>query len=228
MRHKDAGECPADGLILDMDGVIANSEPLHAQAWVDALREFGIQTTIRWFDRWIGISDTKASQELVEHFDLPISPSQLMERRQQVFHEIIESDLVPIEGLDALLDRLALPTAVATSSYRDDVLRMLRKLDLLKRLPILVTREDVVNPKPNPEVYLEAADRLGVPADRCVAVEDSPAGVKAARGAGCYVLAVCTTHRETQLAGADRVFGGTVEALCWLAELTYRPTSSSR
>jgi HAD superfamily hydrolase (TIGR01509 family) len=211
-----------------MDGVIADSEPLHARAWVEALLEHGVPTTVRWFDRWIGISDTEAADELVKIFGLGVAPSTLLRRRQALFQRIIETDLAPLDGLESALDRLEAPMAVATSSYRDDVVRMLRKIGLLGRLPVLVTREDVARPKPAPEVYLTAAARLGVAPARCVAIEDSPAGIASGREAGCLVLGVSTTHEERALEDAFRVFPRTVDALQWLLSTGTLPAAGAR
>ena len=83
-------------------------------------------------------------------------------------------------------------TGLATMSYRPEVLHVLRALDLEETPDIVLTREDVQRPKPDPEIYLLAAEKLGVPTEECMALEDSPNGVRAAVDAGMLVIAVAT------------------------------------
>ena len=83
-------------------------------------------------------------------------------------------------------------TGLATMSYRQEALHVLRALDLEETLDLVLTREDVQRPKPDPEIYLLAAEKLGVPPEECMALEDSPNGVKSAVDAGMNVIAVAT------------------------------------
>lgn len=110
------------------------------------------------------------------------------------------------------------PITLCTSSRRIDAALSLRAAGLDDLFPDYVTLDDVVATKPDPAPYREAAARLGLPAAACFIIEDSPAGVASAIGAGCHVAAVTTTHPAPALTAAHRVFPATLDALDWLEE----------
>ena len=108
-----------EAIIFDMDGVLADTEPLHCRAWVVILREFGIELDERWFDRFIGIPNIDGAYEIVEQFELDIGPRELVDRRQHIYETLVEQELEPFPGLrDTLTDLSGIPMAVATSSSR--------------------------------------------------------------------------------------------------------------
>ncbi len=204
------------GLIFDMDGVLADSEPLHARAWVRTLERYGVRVDERYFDRWIGIPNGDTALDLVERFRIPVPAERLSAERQAAYLRLAESELRPFPGLAETLAGLRLPKAVATSSTRADAALMLSRLGLSPHFRVVVTVEDVVLTKPDPEIYVKAAAGLGLSPGECAAIEDSPAGVASARAAGCYVVAVTTTHAAPRLAAADDVCAGTVAAIAAL------------
>jgi HAD superfamily hydrolase (TIGR01509 family) len=121
----------------------------------------------------------------------------------------IDTAVHPTPGLFVLLDRLAtreLPAAVATSSRRAYAERLFRSHGLMGRFNFVLTSEDVTRGKPDPEIYRSAVDRFGVPARSVLVLEDSPAGVEAARGAGTYVVGVPHAHSPAEgLSPADLI-----------------------
>jgi beta-phosphoglucomutase len=205
------------GVIFDMDGVLADSEPLHAQAWVIVLRRYGIHVDERWFDRWIGIPNTETADEIVELYAMAVKAPQLVDERQAVYLDLVDRELRPFPGLAESIGGITLPMAVATSSTRSDAARILSRLGLAHHFRAVVTREDVQRPKPDAEVYARAAAALGLGPAECAAIEDSPAGVASAAAAGCCVLAVTTTHAAARLAAARRVYADTVSAIAGIA-----------
>jgi beta-phosphoglucomutase len=211
------------GVIFDMDGVLADSEPLHARAWVIVLGRYGIQVDERWFDRWIGIPNTETADEIVELYAMAVTARQLVDERQEVYLDLVDRDLRPFPGLAESIGGITLPMAVATSSTRADAGRMLSRLGLARHFRAVITREDVRRPKPDAEVYTRAAAALGLSPAECAAIEDSPAGVASAAAAGCCVLAVTTTHAAARLAAARRVYGDTVSAIAGIAACTGAP-----
>ena len=104
------------------------------------------------------------------------------------------------------LATLGVPKAVATSARRADATRLLRELGLLAQFAVIVTAEDVRRGKPAPDVFITAAERLGVRPERCLVFEDSVVGVRAGRAAGMRVIGVTTAHTAAELtaAGAEQ------------------------
>lgn len=202
------------GLILDMDGVLANTEPLQARAWVDVLARYGRKLEVPYFDRWIGVPNLETARDLVERLGLAVTPESLIEEREPVYRELSASNLAPFPGVREWLSRqLGLPKAVATSGHRAEVERTLRVLSLERSFEVVVTAEDVRNTKPDPEAYLLAARKLGLDPRECAVVEDSPSGIGAGVAAGCYVLAVTTTLSADSLRRAHGIYPSTMEAL---------------
>jgi sugar-phosphatase len=93
-----------------------------------------------------------------------------------------------------------MPRAVATSAIRPSAQRMLAELNLARDFPVLVTIDDVTNGKPDPEIYLTAAARLGVSPELCLVFEDAPAGLQAASAAGMTAIGLTTTHETLSIA----------------------------
>jgi HAD superfamily hydrolase (TIGR01509 family) len=125
----------------------------------------------------------------------------------------------PVPGVAAFVETLrahAIPLAVATSARRSDVVALLGPLGLLERFEAIVAAEDVTRGKPDPQVYLLAAQRLGAKPDGCLVFEDAIVGVRAARGAGMRVFGVATAYEAADLltAGAERAIA-TFEGLSW-------------
>ena len=202
------------GLLLDMDGVLADTEPLQARAWVVLLERYGIRQDPADYDRWIGIANIETSRAVVESFELRVTPEALIAEREPVYLELVSRELAPFPGLEACLSQLAgVPMAVATSAGRTEANRVLDVLGFAGFFRAVVTGDDVSRPKPNPEPYLRGSAALGLTPEACVVVEDSAAGVAAAREAGCHVRAVTTTHRPEALERAHVIHASTVEAL---------------
>ena len=201
------------GVVFDMDGVLADSEPLHARAWVRTLERYGVRVDERYFDRWIGIPNGDTALDLVSRFRIPVAAQRITAERQALYLRLVESELQPFPGLAEGLAALRLPKAVATSSTRADATLMLSRLGLSSHFAAVVTVEDVSLTKPDPEIYVKAAAGLGLDPGDCAAIEDSPAGVASARAAGCWVVAVTTTHPAARLSAAHEVRADTVSAI---------------
>jgi HAD superfamily hydrolase (TIGR01509 family) len=208
---------PSIALILDMDGVLADTEPLHVRAWDIALAGIDSRTLEHERGHLAGMSSADIARELLRIFRLPLSVDELVERKRGVFRGLIESGLAPFAGL---LDELRLwrqgPLALATSSARSETARMLTGLGFEGWFDPVVTSDDVARAKPAPDCYALAIQRLGRrPAD-CVVIEDTVHGIRAAQGAGAGVAAVATSGLPRDVDGVLGVFDSTVEALQWL------------
>lgn len=196
-----------------MDGVLADTEALQARAWVILVARYGGRVDERYFDRWIGIPDVETARDIAGRFGIPGTVEQIIGERRALYLDLVGRELRPFPGLAESLASLRLPAAVATSSSRADVDLVLARLGLARRFAAVVAVEDVARTKPDPEIYAKAASRLGLAAADCAAIEDSPTGVASARSAGCYVVAVTTTHGAGSLAAAHEIRPDTVTAI---------------
>jgi HAD superfamily hydrolase (TIGR01509 family) len=189
-------------LIFDFDGLILDTESADYQSWSELYQEFGFQLPFEQFSQVIGTTgysyDPLTELERLLGRPLP-DRQQLSLRRQQRDHELV-SGLPVLPGVEDTLQaaqRLGLKLAVASSSDRAWVTGHLERLELSHYFEAVKTSSDVTRAKPDPELYLEALFALGVMATEAIAFEDSPNGIKAARAAGLFCVAVPNpvTHR---------------------------------
>jgi HAD superfamily hydrolase (TIGR01509 family) len=129
----------------------------------------------------------------------------LARRKRDFYQARAQTGLDPVLGVREFLEsleELGVPCAVGTSASRWDAERLLDDLGLLRFFDVMVTADDVMLGKPDPEVWLQVARRLRVPVARCVVFEDAPVGIQAARAAGMRAIGVTTAHRDDELIAA--------------------------
>jgi HAD superfamily hydrolase (TIGR01509 family) len=184
-------------LIFDFDGLILDTEGPDLQAWQELYAAHGCALAL---DRWATLIGTGAGmpgafdpyEELCTLAGQSFDREELRARRRPRFQELIAMEAVR-PGVEQYLDdadRLGLGLAVASSSDRPWVEGHLQRLGLHHRFHALRCREDVPSVKPDPALYLAALAALGVRAEEAVAFEDSPNGVRAARAAGIFCVAI--------------------------------------
>ncbi len=208
-------------LILDLDGTLADTEPLHDRAWDVVLRSVPREAIAEHRQKWIGMSSVEIARTLIAAFHLPLAVEDMLRRKRRKFRRMVRRGLAPFPGLTEEIAAWAaagIPLAVATSGSRREALLVLRKLRLPVRFQAVVTCDDVPRAKPAPDCYLRAAELLGKQPQDCVAVEDSLNGMTAAVAAGTRVLAVSESALDSLPAGVEKVFPSTVAALQWLRE----------
>ncbi len=204
-------------LILDLDGVLADTEPLHERAWDTILAHIPAGRLAEERNRLIGMSAVAIAKELAALFGITMSIDEMLAEKRRRFQELVREDLAPFEGLAEELEHWkGTPIGVATSSARVDAEATLKRLQLPVTFSAIVTCDDVPRAKPAPDCYLLAAKLLKKRPEDCAAVEDSVHGIRAAAAAGLRVMAVSTQPLETLPEGTERVFPTTVEALRWL------------
>ena len=206
-------------VIFDLDGVLVDSGAHHREAWIRLLAELGVSPPAGFWRRTIGRPSVEAVPLLLGKSLAPAEARRLANRKHAHYETLAATGMPAVPGVIAFVDTLrakAVPLAVATSARRSDTVELLGPLGLLDRFDAIVTAEDVSRGKPDPEVYLRAAGRLGsAPAD-CLVFEDALVGVQAARGAGMRVVGVATAYEPADLlgAGAERAIA-TFEGLSW-------------
>jgi HAD superfamily hydrolase (TIGR01509 family) len=198
-------------VLFDMDGVLVDSEPIINAAAIRALAEFGIQARPEDFEPFVGAGEDRYVGGVAELHGKAYAP----EMKQRTYDWYLK--LLPAMGkafpgarnLVELLRRRGIACAVASSADRIKVEANLTTVlgVPLDRFAALVTGQDVVRRKPYPDIFLEAARRLGLPREACCVVEDAVHGVQAAKAAGMRCVAVATTFSAESLAaaGADLV-----------------------
>lgn len=191
-------------VIFDLDGVLVDSEWASAEAWQSTLSGFGYRADDTTFEGFVGTTD----RSLAEFFSVRV------ERDAAVILATVEEEMrrMASGGLEAfpdalaLLDDLLVPTAVASNSDRWRLEVVLSAAGIRDRFEISVAGDEVLFPKPAPDIYLRAAELLSVLPSDCVVIEDSPTGITAARAAGMKVVAVRRGHfPRDRLAKADMV-----------------------
>jgi len=179
------------GVIFDLDGVIIDSEGLQYQAYCQVLQPYGVSVTREEYGReWIAAG--RGPEYAVKTYDLPLSPQELREIKNPVYQEILHRQVTLMPGAAAALARLAerFPLALATNSRREEVGFVMDRFGIERFFTALVTREDYLGAKPEPDAFLAAAAALGLAPGRCVVIEDAHKGVIAAYRAGCRCIAV--------------------------------------
>ncbi|MGD9934214.1 MAG: HAD family hydrolase [Dehalococcoidia bacterium] len=200
--------------MFDMDGVLVDGEPLHFQAVNQLLADEGRSITLDQYRPYMG---TKSGwSEFVADFGLRHPREHYAPRYNELILAQYRSALAPLPGaIEAVetLRRAAIPVALASSSARPWVEACLEGIGLAGAFAVTVTGTDIVNGKPDPEIYLAAAHALGVPPPECLAIEDAPAGIAAAVAAGMTCWAVRTEYtRGLHLGSPTRTFESLIEA----------------
>jgi len=179
------------GLVFDCDGTLVDSMPLHIRLWNECLAPHGVQVPASFIDVHAG-KPTDLIVEIVnaEH-GLAIDPKRFEHEKETRFRERIH-EVGRVEPVVATARRFRgeLPMAVVSGGVRLNVEASLRAIDALDWFDVLLTADDPIAPKPAPDLFLAAAERIGVPPTRCHAFEDADAGVAAARAAGMTVTDV--------------------------------------
>lgn len=206
----DVIEVPANvqGLVFDCDGTIADTMPLHYQAWVAALNEHGHDFPEALFYEMAGIPTVRIIEILNEKHGYTLPVQEAADRKESLYEELLPQ-VVPIEPVVRLVKQYAgkLPMAVATGGTRAIVAKTLDALHLLEyfRPDTIVTADDVKHGKPAPDIFVESARRLGVAPERCWAFEDADLGLQAARAAGMHTVDIRPMyHRLKRAASAAR------------------------
>ncbi len=182
-----------------MDGVIVDSNGVHREAWIAFNARYGLATTEEMLSRMYG----KRNDDIVrDFFGSHLGPEEVLQRgaaKEALYREMmkpqLEEHLVP--GLRNFLASYPhIPTAIATNGETANVDLVIDGMMLRDSFRVIVDGHQVTNPKPHPDIYLRAAQLLGVAPSECVVFEDSSAGVAAGLAAGMPVIGIRTTHPE--------------------------------
>lgn len=206
-----------NAVIFDFDGVIVDTEPLHYKAFQELLVPLGLgYSWEEYLDRYIGFDDRDAFREAFAVAGRQLSDEELKELihgKAQAFLHIVSVGVAPYAGVVELIRSISgnLPLALCSGALRSDIDPILGQLGLSGAFDVMVTADEVAASKPDPESYRLAVQRLQeafpgkVEAAASIAIEDTPAGIASATGAGLKVLAVTNSYPRERLTGACRV-----------------------
>lgn len=188
-------------ICFDFDGTLVDSEPVHYQAWQQTLAQWQVSLPLQtYLTQFSGTSTRATAAYFIDMYAIPLDEERLVAEKTAHYLQLLPDFLPePMPGAAELLQSIAflhLPMALVTGSRRHEIMPVLQKLEWQDYFSVIVTRDDVQNPKPHAEPYLRALEQLGITARDAVAVEDSSTGIQSARAAGMTVLAVQTPHVE--------------------------------
>lgn len=192
-------------VLFDFNGVIIDDEHLQEEAIRVALDGSGYTLSKDEFiAHFVGRSNLDGFASFVSAGDV----SELLDRKRKVYSSLL-SDKIPIIpeviGFARRLHSRGFLLAIVSGSPKHEILDILDRMEIAKLFSVIISSDDVSKGKPDPEGYLLAAESLGVSSNKCVVIEDSPAGLEAAKRAGMKSIAINSTHSFSQLKAADRV-----------------------
>jgi HAD superfamily hydrolase (TIGR01509 family) len=203
-------------VIFDMDGVIVDSEPYSVQALIDILRLYGVEPTEDDLRRSYGRRIRDDFADYFSRYGVTADVEIAIAHKHARYYHLAAGHLQPFPGVMPLLTRVrsqGYRLALASSGDRVKVAFGMQALKLDRIFEVVVSGDDVTHSKPAPEIYVTAAQRLGVAPVECVAIEDAPAGVEAAKRAGMGCIAVTNSVAREQLQRADLIVASLADDL---------------
>jgi len=208
-------------VVFDCDGILVDTEPLHYRAFQKVLVPLGLGHGYEhYMEHYIGFDDRDAFLYAFEKAGRELDPvmlGSLIEAKAHALQQMIERGTPTFPGVVELVRELnaqGMPMAVASGALRHEVLAFVKSLRIDGAFCAIVAADDVRKSKPDPETYLLALERLreaqgwtALEPAACIAIEDTPAGINSAKGAGMYVIAVTNSFPESQLGKADHIVG---------------------
>ncbi len=182
---------------FDMDGLMFNTEDVYSAVGTELMRRRGREFCSGLKDAMMGLPPRATFEEMIRWHSLDDNWEDLAAESNQLYVEYLGDYLAPLPGLLQLLDALeaaGIPKAVATSSPRHLADTTLSRSGLAARFNFILTSESITKGKPDPQIYLLAAERFGLPAAEMMVLEDSINGCRAGMGAGAFVVAVPNQH----------------------------------
>jgi HAD superfamily hydrolase (TIGR01509 family) len=210
-------------VIFDMDGVLVDSEPIHTEATARLMAAHGVAYRAEHDPTLFGRTDREVFRTLKQRHGLSLSEDEMADTWIQQVVEMLQEPLPPLPGVPAVFDALkgmGLRLALASSSAPPIIAATLAGLGLGTMFEVTVSGHDVSRGKPSPDIFLETATRMGVPPARCLVVEDSQNGLRAALAAGMSCAVVpCGAVEQQDFTGADVRLTSLDELAPWIGGL---------
>jgi len=213
MAGKQSGAPAVRGVIMDMDGVILDTEPIYQAAWQEAAAALGFKVTAAMYQATLGMTSADGEARFRDMLGPAFPLERFRDAWPRVWRDRVTTGGIPVKkGLHrflGLLDSLKIPAVVATSCDAENAALSLRAGGVEGRFAGIVTGDQVPHGKPAPDIFLKAAKLLGLAPGLCVVIEDSEAGVMAAAAAGIPAIMIPDLKPPTDAAraAAFRVVG---------------------
>jgi beta-phosphoglucomutase len=195
------------GVLFDMDGVLVDSEEFICRAAIEMFREKGIYSLPHDFVPFVGMGENRYIGGVAEKYGLKINIDAAKSRTYSIYESIVKGKMKPLPGAVDFIKRCrisGLRLALATSADRVKMEINLREIGLNETdFDSVINGLEVERKKPFPDIYMLAAERIGLKPSECLVAEDAVSGVKAAKSAGCRCLALLTSFRASELKEAD-------------------------
>jgi len=207
-------------VIFDKDGLIIDSEPIHSKAFEVVLRSYGKVPKLfpNGLVHIVGLRGDQSWKLLKEKYDIKENIEVLRKKQRENYSKLLKSKMTLMPGVLSILKLIKvkkLKTAIASSSIRKHILHVINTLNLSTYFDVIVSGQDVVQSKPDPQIFLVTAEKLGLKVSNCLVFEDSETGVQAAKRAGMKVIAVPTKHtRNHDFSRADMIINS-LEEMDW-------------
>lgn len=213
-----------EAVLCDLDGTLVDSEGYHVQAWMEVANRHGVVLPEGWDADYVGKPDYDTAVRMLPMFPRHPTVKDLLRERHRRYQDLVaaHSQEVRYPGVESGLETLrnaGVKLGVGTNSPMENTTAALKAAGIDRLFEVIVAYGMVPNGKPAPDIYLAAAERLGVAPSACVVVEDTVVGIVSGKAAGCYVIAVSTTHQAEELRKeADLVLPDTDSAFRWIME----------
>lgn len=198
-------------VLFDMDGVLLESEQYINRAGVLMFREKGYEVDPDDFLEFTGMGENRYLGGVAEKNSIPFDLQKDKARTYEIYEELVRGKIAPLPGVVEFIEkckRKGLKIAVATSADLTKMMINLKEISLpVDTFDATVNGLEIERKKPAPDIFLKAAERLGVNPENCLVVEDAVSGVAAGKAAGAKVLALTTTFSAKELSAADWIAG---------------------
>ncbi|MES2634244.1 MAG: HAD family phosphatase [Pseudomonadota bacterium] len=207
VRHDSRGGAGVrtSALIFDMDGTMIDSMPWHAKSWVEFTRRHGVEIdTAELMRRTTGRTGIECMHEVFEREMEVDEALALINEKEAIYRDLFTPVFREVSGFKAFASDArtrGLKVGVGTAGDRHNIAFAFGHLAMPVPPHAVVGGDEGLPGKPQPDIFLEAARRMGVQAHECIVFEDAPFGIEAARRAGMRAVAICSSHEASQLAG---------------------------
>ena len=195
-------------VLWDMDGVLVDTGAFHYQSWKETFEELNVPFDEEDFRKTFGMNNAGILEQITGRKPSPEEVSQISHKKESLFRELAKGKVELLPGVSVWLEQFRaweFKQAITSSAPPENIEFLVDELKIREYFDEIVSGFDLLG-KPNPDVYLKAADALLVTPNACIVIEDAIAGVEGAKRAGMKCVAVTTTNPADQLAKADLVF----------------------
>lgn len=194
-------------ILFDMNGVLVDDEHLQEEAFRQTLSQLDLSlSTQDYIQFFIGKTDRKGFEDYFQALNLAHDIDSLIAQKGKEYEKLASSNIQGYEGVKDFIvaaTKQGFSLAIVTSSMKSEAISVLNGLGLSNYFKAIIAADDVGHGKPDPEGYLKGAAALSASPQECIVIEDAPSGLKAAKAAGMFSIAVLNTHNSNELTDAD-------------------------